>query len=166
MDENSSGRNIKVENRILLFLGIGVIILGIYLSMRQYSRNQTINASKGWQKTTGVVIWSKIEMNVDSEGGASYSSRISYRYRVSGIAYTCGSLIDTSFSRKAVEETLKDLPVGKSISVAYDPADPKECVSEYDRGSNYFGGVLVIGVGLFLTILAFLHMRKIISQKL
>src|SRR5262249_32228 len=120
-----------------------------------------VRAAADWPETTGKVVVStsqarKVEtFDDDREGGKGEEERnfanIVYEYTVSGQKFRNdpGSTGET-LANFEVAETIPRYPVGKVVTVYYDPRKPREAVLERDAPKGLFGCVawmVVIGVG-------------------
>ncbi len=83
----------------------------------------------------------------------SYEARIEYEFQIDGVTHTGnrrnailgGDLAD----KPHVEQTLKKYPVGQSVTVSYNPADPSKCVLEPGSWGGFF---VYAGLSLFLIV--------------
>lgn len=90
-------------------------------------------ACRSWKTADGVIVVSDLERSADSDG-VSYRAEISYRYRVNGEELVAsrarfGDRMNTSWSKPAVRLVTK-YPVGKEVTVLYNPENPNEAVLE------------------------------------
>ncbi len=124
-----------------LFALIGLMILGF--GIREYFKAQ---ASTGWPSVEGVVLRS--EMDVDhsssSSGGSSttYGADVAYEYQQGGTRRTGDRVefgeISTGDSSDA-QQVLDRYPVGREVTVYYNPEDPADSVLEPGvSGSTFF----------------------------
>lgn len=137
---------------VLVFAGIGAFLL--YRSLQTRKRAE---ASQNWPSTLGQVVESRVthSTSIDSEGGSSdtYSPVVEYTYQVGGQEYR-GKDIAFGFkqgygSPGKAEAVTARYPEGGSVTVYYDPANPKQAVLERKVGG--FGVGLAIGI-IFLLI--------------
>ena len=129
MKNNNKKNNILIYLCILLFAGIG-----IYLSF--FAGN-----TKKFDRRTEAF---KIEPNerYDSDDGTMYQPV--YYFQVKGKEYECESKSSSS-----------SYPNKKKNKVYYDSKNPTKCLTEYDKSSSAFGGIICLiaaGVMLFLII--------------
>jgi len=112
-------------------LGLGLFLLGWF----QYRKAL---ASRAWPAVAGRILAAKVESETtrgdeDSADSTTYYPAVQYEYQV-GSATLRGSEI--AFDRRgyqktqAAEKALLAFPVGSSVQVFYDPANPGKCVLE------------------------------------
>jgi hypothetical protein len=118
---------------ILPILIFGAI--GYYL----YKRNQQSMAQRqdaqNWSSTTGTILMSSVQSSRSGSGGYSTHPVIVYQYQVHGQTYQSQNLrvgdkflrVNTSWS---AQETVDKYPIGKQVTVYYDPNNPKDCALE------------------------------------
>jgi Protein of unknown function (DUF3592) len=105
--------------------------------------SRDITRSQTWPSTEGEVVASYYDKSGDTEG----SARIEYKYRVKSGDYRCGR---KSFGVSSFEERdLADYPVGKKVTVYYDPDSPSNAVLSLD--SSIVGVVIVASLFFFLS---------------
>jgi hypothetical protein len=88
--------------------------------------------SRGWPETAGTILVSDLQRSKDKEGEFSYSPEVTYCYSVDGKELISsrvefGDRIQTSRSAPALR-TVRRYPVGSSVTVRYNPHDPREAV--------------------------------------
>ena len=143
--------------RWLLLLPFLFMVAGGVMSffgVRQLMRAQ---ASTTWPTVTGVVTISELgkQMGNERDESTTYSADISYDYVANDRSYVNGAVSfdgvrssDPSTARRL----LKRYPVGKQVTVYYNPADPQEAVLEPGlTGGSWFlpsFGALFVGVGI------------------
>lgn len=114
-----------------LVIGLGLFALGWF----QYRKAL---ASRAWPAVAGRILAAKVESETtqgdeDTADSTTYYPAIQYEYEV-GSATLRGS--DIAFDRRgyptarAAEKALLAFPVGSSVQVFYDPANPGKCVLE------------------------------------
>jgi hypothetical protein len=140
----------------LLFIAIGVVL--IFLHRRNIKKAEE---SMSWKEATGTVNGSKVIqgnnvlMSNDDDGESTpvFYPEISYTYQVGGLEYTSKRLAFTGVKshskRENAEKAASLYPVGKQLSVYYDPKNPKEAV--VDRTAKSSSMILVFGI-LFIII--------------
>jgi len=133
----------------LQILVAGVASVLIYLVMRGL---RLAISSRSWPCTNGKIISSELEEGSDYNigSGPTYRARIRYRYVVEGTACESTRLWFQHrwFSgRKLTAETIRaGYPVGKAVTVHYDPRRPRIAVLE--TGIS-FENVAHLGLSLF-----------------
>ena len=129
---------------VLVFAGIGIFMLVKYF--RDKGRAEE---SKAWPATAGEITQAYIRESQtrDSDGymTTSYYPEVRYLYDARGVAYTgeqisFGGAIGGSHQKAA--EIVAQYPVGKNLTVYYNPNNPAEAVIERRIGSKLF---LIIG---------------------
>lgn len=117
----------------LLFLVVGLILLAI--GARQLYQGEQ---SKDWPTVQGKIAVAELGKRVDRDSDNStvsttYSADISYDYIVDDVAYVNGDLhfgsvssSDPSYARRLLQR----YPVGKVVTVYYNPAQPQQAVLE------------------------------------
>jgi hypothetical protein len=140
----------------LLFIAIGV---GLIFLHRRYLRQA--EASMSWPEATGTVTVSKVVqgsnvlMSNDNDGESTpvFSPEISYTYQVAGLSYSSKRLsfgsVKSFSKRENAEKAAAVYPVGKQLTIYYDPKNPKEAVA--DRTAKKSNLMLIFGI-LFIII--------------
>jgi len=132
---------------ILVFAGLGAFL--IYQSVRS---RQKAEASQAWPATSGQVTEAHVEQSTstDSDGdtSTSYTPTVSYTYRVLGQEYQ-GDKIGFGFqqsygSPSKAQAALASFPVGKQVTVYYDPNKPADAVLERKAS----GSTPTLGLGI------------------
>jgi hypothetical protein len=116
----------------LIFLGVGLLLLTIG-ALQIYRGEQ----SKEWPTVPGVITVAELgkQSDRDSDGRTSttYRADISYDYLVNDTAYVNGNVHFGSMQSSdpsTARAVLKRYPVGKSVTVYYNPARPQQAVLE------------------------------------
>lgn len=117
----------------LLFLVVGLILLVI--GARQLYQGEQ---SKAWPTVQGKIAVAELGKRVDRDSDNStvsttYSADISYDYIVDDVAYVNGDLHFGSVSSSdpsSARRLLQRYPVGKVVTVYYNPAQPQQAVLE------------------------------------
>lgn len=126
-----------------LFVGLAVLIVAI--------RNvRRVAESKRWPRTRGTVTDARIEHNRKSKGWRQYWPAITYSYSVRGTTFlsTAIQLVShAAYSEAEATEVVEQYHAGKTVSVYYDPRDPKRSVLEPGvMGSAY--GIVALGIAI------------------
>lgn len=135
-----------------IFFVVGLVVL--YFGIIQITKGR---ASAAWPAVAGVITHSEMDVNSDSDG-TTYGADVSFSYQVKDTGYSSDKVSFGDFSssdRRRARGILKQYPVGKKVSVHYDPAKPSEAVLE----PGLKGGTWLlpgIGTAIFLTGLIFL----------
>jgi hypothetical protein len=96
-----------------------------------------------WAETQGKMLSGHIESSQGyDQSTSSYKTyhrpEVTYQYEVNGIQYTGTRVTQQSFSSGAlghVKKFLADHPVGSTVTVYYDPANPASSILEKGLGS-------------------------------
>lgn len=139
------------QNAVLLFGGlfaliillVGALLIGIGLFALQRHR-----AATGWPQAPAVIEFSEVIAERHFENDLMYRPMIRYRYGAPGGIFVGDKLATTGrlYPKEAAAlRTLARYPVGGTVMVRYNPADPAEAVLE--RGVS--GGIWFIIFGLF-----------------
>jgi hypothetical protein len=138
----------------LVFGGLGLVFFLIYLSAKRKA-----DASRAWPSTTGMIETSTItsSTHTDSDGfsSTSFAPVIVYSYSVMGSDFhsrRVGFGMDMSGPKSGAVSMMKRYPVGKTVSVFFDPEKPGEAVLEHSIKNSVstiilfsvFGGVGII----------------------
>ena len=145
---------------ILIILGLAVVFLGIGLLLvilALFQRNKAKKA-ESWQTVSGQITASGIHENHhrDSDGHTqiNYQPTVQYSYEVNGLTYNGGRIAfgANSFDYNTAQGMAAKYPVGATVTVHYDPAQPGEAVLETKAaGSKVFliVGIVFAVLGLF-----------------
>lgn len=115
-----------------------------------------------WEQTQGTMLSGNIETSSGYDSSTNsyqpyHEPAVTYQYEVGGVQYTGTRVTQHSFrygSLGDVKKFLADHPVGSTVTVYYDPADPASAVLEKGLGRMankqlaLTGGVFA-GVGIF-----------------
>lgn len=131
-------------------VGLGIVLSGV----RTYTRSKQIS---NWLITTGTVKVSEVKRS----GGTKieYHDRIIYDYTVMGTDYTSNTvtvadlmgIVDNGLA--AAQAKVQKFPAGSTVTVYYDPEDPRRSVIQKGGDSSLFilGGIfMVVGIVFFL----------------
>ena len=90
---------------------------------------------------------------------------VSYKYVVNGMEYT-GSQVNYNSKTYKYKEILDNYTLGKSVTVYYDPSNPKYSTLERsDLGSHIYGQFIVLIICyVFFTWLSYLYSSKKIAK--
>jgi hypothetical protein len=118
-------------------VGISVLVIG-GIGFMLYRRNQQSMAyrqsTQTWLNTTGTILMSSVQ---SSHSGNSHSTYpvVVYSYAVNGQSYQsqrirAGDQFLTVRMAGQAQATVARYPIGKSVTIYYDPANPAESVLE------------------------------------
>ena len=146
--------------RWLLLLPLLFIVAGGVMSFFGVRQFTQAKASPAWPTVTGVITVAELgkQMGNERDESTTYSADISYDYLVNDRSYVNGAVSfdgvkssDPSTARRI----LKRYPVGKQVTVYYNPSDPQDAVLEpgLTAGSwflpSFGGGFVVVGIAVF-----------------
>jgi Protein of unknown function (DUF3592) len=105
-------------------------------------------ASAAWPTTSGEVTSSKVGHRYGSKYSPACSwPKICFRYALIGRSFdTCRPTFSQSCDRLAADQLVARYPVGRRVSVSYNPADPAAAVLEpnsWDDQLNVGAGIVV-----------------------
>ncbi|HLJ90231.1 MAG TPA: DUF3592 domain-containing protein [Candidatus Angelobacter sp.] len=114
-----------VVGLLMAFIGMGVACVGISI----YLKDQR---AQSWPTTTGQIVYSAVFQGQDSDGNTTYTPQIQYSYQVNdhqyiGAVWRFGA---DNVSRMAANQAVATYQPGKSVTVFFNPEDPKETVLE------------------------------------
>jgi hypothetical protein len=134
-------------------LGI-FLVIGAGLSFWGWNILQNARASASWPTAEGVVISSEVSLSTDADGSDSYSPEVTYRYPALDSNYENNTIKfgENSYgNRRKAQGIAAEYPVGKSVTVYFDPDSPARSVLEPGVSA---GSYLVLGIGLFFIVLS------------
>jgi hypothetical protein len=140
----------------LQLLGGALIGLAFALCFHAWRERRLVEASQSWPSTYGKVVRAEVVHERCSPNGSIsnvFKADIRYEYVVDsreleGSSVTIGGDLSTS-ERQRAEARVRTYPVGSSVTVFYDPRDPKTaCLERKQEGA---GLVYAIAGGFFLT---------------
>ena len=129
------------------------LLVGIGLTFWGWTILQNARASASWPTADGIVTRSEVTHSTDSDGGDSYSPKVTYRYTVNNVSQTNTTIKfgENSYSsRRRAETIINNYPVGKNVTVYYDPEKTDRSVLEPGVSA---GSYIVIGIGVFFILL-------------
>lgn len=132
----------------VIYVVVGVLLLGQF-------GGQALNylTSMGWEQVPGTVTSSEVEDAWDTTGDR-YAGRVLYTYEVDGVTYEGDQLDlrDVAYvgRQEDAERLVAPYPVGASVMLYVDPADPTRAVLNRDLPGAIWGFVGVGGVFVLL----------------
>jgi hypothetical protein len=139
-----------------LFGGVITLAYGAVSSMEAFY-------SSSWPSVEGVITLSQIDTFLsESDTGSTtmYHPQVSYNFRVDGTVYQSDLINLGDYSTTNLQwaqKWLSPYPIGKTVSVFYDPGRPEKAVLEPGPTGGLliplFVGVIVTTVGVFLLVL-------------
>jgi hypothetical protein len=130
---------------VTIFLGVGIFML-----VKYFQDKKKTEESQAWSATSGQVTQSYVrESQTRDDDGyltTTYYPEVRYTYQVMGVEYggdkvSFGGAVGGG--RKKAEEVIAQYPIGKNITVYYDPNKHEDAVIERRMGSK---GFLIIGI--------------------
>ena len=126
-------------------------IIGVVMLVKYFQDKKKADASTSWSSVSGRITESYLreENRTDSDGYPQtyYYPEVRYEYDLLGATYTGDKIAFGSKtgngSQKKTQEALAQYPVGKSVSVYYDPNNPEDAVFERRVGGKVF---LIVGI--------------------
>ena len=135
-------------------LAMGIFLLvGAGLSFWGWNILQNARASAAWPTAEGRVTKSEVTLSTDAEGADSYSPEVTYTYTVDSTSHTNDTIKfgeNAYGSRKKAEGIAANYPVGRNVTVYYDPEQPGRSVLEPGVSA---GSYIVLGIGVFFILL-------------
>jgi hypothetical protein len=144
---------------ILLLVALVFIILGIVFIVLGARGRRLAQSAAAWPTVAGVVTAAGLKKRVSVGTGPDYDHHdsfepvVEYSYQVNERPYA-GKRMSTggaaSYDRRRAQEILDRFPVGSSVNVFYDPADPAQSALEIKAGS----GTALLVMGIVFLVLA------------
>jgi len=144
---------------IVLCMTLPFALIGVYLIAQAWMAHRLVRASSNWPATVGRVVQSDVEMvrRRQSVSRANtyrivYYPQVVYEYQVNGQVYR-GSALSLTYrvgegSRSDAEAKAAQYPVGATVQVYYNPADPTQAALQLSAPLNWV--VALFGAGLVL----------------
>ena len=170
----ASGRGIRMQKKLNAFEFIhgkpflSLIIGGVvYIIGILFSDIPTMIVSQGWPMTGGIITTHQFMgqkfKEYDGDFYINVDVYIHYQYSVNNISYSSRSInsIDTPFYPKSFASRY---PIGKDVTVYYNPKDPSEAVLEPGfvdvfKAFDVFS-FLIFGVGTYYIFLGISGIKK------
>lgn len=141
----------------LIIVGFGILVL--FISIGNLYK---VKASKTWLSTTGNIISSEMETKINRarrRRTVTYNAAVAYDYLAEGIKYSgnkvrFGGYGSSNANRE--RQILNRYPVGKQVTVYYNPSKPEDSVLERRLASTVYialvAGCVLLALGLLLTV--------------
>lgn len=129
------------------------LLIGVGLTFWGWTILQNARASASWPTADGKVTKSEVTRSTDAEGSDSYSPEVTYTYSVNNTGFSNDTIKfgENSYgSRNKANGIAAGYPIGKSVTVYYDPEKPERSVLEPGVSA---GSYIVIGIGVFFILL-------------
>jgi len=130
------------------------LLIGLGLSVWGWTILQDARASASWPSVEGRVISSEVTRSTDADGAVSYSPEVTYSYTVENASYTNGRIKfgeNAYGNRNKAEEIAANYPVGRTVTVYYEPEQPALSVLEPGVTAGSF---IVLCIGVFFVIIS------------
>ncbi|RLB87914.1 MAG: hypothetical protein DRH26_14630 [Deltaproteobacteria bacterium] len=159
--KNKPDRTLAIFPLVFPLAGIFVLYFGVNALLKGYE-------SRKWPTVNGQISNSYIDRRDETSNGRSsisYAAILGYEYRVNGKNYYCDTIRfgKSKYASRKRSKTLKYLelyPMGKPVTVYYDPVDPHTAVLKTGISG---GALLLITVGFFFIlvgVISFLSLRN------
>ena len=141
---------------LMPLLPLVVIGAGIY-SISVYKRKlRTVNTTKTWLRTNGIVTNVNVAEKRDDEIKEvivkDYTVIINYSYQVGDKTFTGNKFkIDCSTNKNYADNKKNEFSKGKQVPVLYNPSDPEKVMVESETknvSSNLFIGIFLVIIGI------------------
>jgi hypothetical protein len=120
----------------LSFLALGIALLWLGLRLRKFAQR-----TLSWPQASGKIVESRVEMQGFGDD-STVKACIAYSYEVNGTPFKGSRLGGTGMQTPHM--LVKKYPVGATVQVFFDPADPASAVLERSTGQGT--AVLAFGV--------------------
>ena len=122
-------------------------LLGLVLLAMFFAEARRMHAARNWPSTSGVVVRSEVEEVTSSSDSSTGSLMpfVMYRYSVAGQHYHARQIklgMTSGGSLRAAEKQIAPFPVGKTVTVHYDPEQPADAALIYGSGHLWVLGGL------------------------
>jgi len=111
----------RSERRALLLIWGIIGLIGLAVSFYGWIKLRESRVSVDWPVTTGKIVTSKVETHWD-EDGVTYSATIEYVYTVDGVRHS-SDIVVIGGHEYGAHGVARRYPLGKTVSVSYDPDD-------------------------------------------
>lgn len=136
-------------------IALALIAAGVWAAWLRVKRRRVGKQMAGWRAVQGTVLSHAIEESVTTDAHNDrewhYDPRLTYQYETGGTERTGKriSLDGVSFSsRKKAQVWLDQRPVGSTVTVYLDPADPDEAVLETGVKGDWWVPVFFVALGI------------------
>ena len=132
---------------------------GLYLVYYGWTNLRDARASIDWPTTEGNIVASQ---PAQGSGDNSRPGYIKYVYRVDGVTYSSDVIV---FGQHYTHDHFQRYPVGKAVTVTYDPNDVTNAVLEPGEFNNfapfYFGGGVLFFCGCVILAVVYELVRTV-----
>lgn len=156
-----SGESPKTTDGVPLFvylIPLVCIALGAAGIIQYLHNRHQARASARWPTVAGTITQSKLAVEFDEDGDEAYRADIRFAYRVGGREFE-GSKVKWGWTavyawRSRAAAALAEYPIGKAVTVHYDPAQPTTAVldplNREGMAMPLVFAAAIGGVGLFV----------------
>jgi hypothetical protein len=115
-----------------------------------------------WPTTRGTVISSEVKRGTSSKGSPKYSPVIFYSYQIGTVEYQSNRYSSTNARGTSdwARQVVSRYPANRTITVYYNPKDPKKSVLETGLHSDDYWMTLFSSFFIFVVLLAFIKQIK------
>ncbi|HVT55298.1 MAG TPA: DUF3592 domain-containing protein [Xanthobacteraceae bacterium] len=103
-----------------------------------------VRRAESWKQTTGRIVKSEVEARHHQFAGEAETVKnvaaIEYEFSVGGKDYRGARIGIGDIGPNEIDATLAKYPVGKAVTISYDPAHPKNCVLEREVPKGVVSG--------------------------
>jgi hypothetical protein len=138
-----------------IMIALALIAAGAWATWLRIKRRRAAREMAGWRTVTGEVLSHSIEESVTTDSSNDrewhYDPRLRYAYEVGGTRHESEriSLDGVSFgSRKRAQAWLDKRPVGSSVNVHLNPADPADSVLETNVAADWWVPLFFFALGI------------------
>ena len=161
VDQLAEGR---MQRKALLFIWtvIGAVGLGVFL-YGQYQLNRA-RVSVTWPLVDGKIITSEVQSH-HGEDGTTYSADIEYSYTVNEKQFKSDVIVIGGHDYSA-GSAVKRYPLGKSVTVAYNPEKPNQAVLQPGVESTELQkwGISLMSGAFFMAVLFNFILRRAMNE--
>ena len=150
----------RTQRHALLFIWGIIGTIGLVLILYGQLQRRRARASAEWPVVPGRIVTSEVTSHTD-EDGTTYSADIEYVYTVEGIEHRSDVVVIGGHPYGA-QETVSRYPVGKTVSVSYDPGKASRAVLEAGVESyelHELGIAMLLGTLFMATLFNFILRR-------
>jgi hypothetical protein len=109
-----------------------------------------VRRAANWIQTTGRIVKSEVEARHHQFAGEAETVKnvpaIEYEFSVGGKDYRGARIGIGDIGADEIDATLAKYPVGKTVTISYDPAHPKDCVLEREMPKGVVSGCYLMFV--------------------
>lgn len=130
---------------MLCAIGFGLLTLLFFIGYRR-----SLLRANAWPVVPGEVTVSRVEERSSSDEGRSrrtYAAVVEFTYEVGGLSFSSRQIalgLEMSGSRSAADKITARYPLGATVEVHYDPANPSQAALENPTGMSW----LLFGVAM------------------